>query len=212
MATASIADLVRQLTDAQLLDTHQGQELPTLQASFADPRGLVEELIRRGWLTSYQAGQVVQGRAADLVRGPYILLDKLGEGGMGQVYKARHRFLKRPVALKFLNVTCLGSPSATERFLQEMHLAARLDHPNIVRAVDAGQAGDDYYLAMELLEGVTLTGLVRRQGPLSVGRACACVVEAARGLQHAHGHGLIHRDVKPSNIMVTSPPRGRPGR
>jgi formylglycine-generating enzyme required for sulfatase activity/serine/threonine protein kinase len=210
MAAPSPADLVRQLAQGPLLSPERRQELPALQAAFPDARGLARELVKRGWLTPFQVNQLMQGRGGDLVMGPYVLLERLGEGGMGQVFKAHHTFLNRPVALKLIGREHLSSGSAAARFLQEMRLVAQLDHPNIVHAYDANQAGDRYYLVMELIAGETLAHLVQRQGPLPVGLACHCIREAALGLQHAHERGLVHRDIKPSNLMLTAPAsRGR---
>ncbi len=210
MAVTSASDLVQQLSAGPLLSAERRQELAQLQASFADARTLARELVKRGWLTPYQVNQLVQGRGAELVLGPYVLQERLGEGGMGTVFKAHHTFLNRPVAIKLINEAQLSSPSAADRFLLEMQLAAHLDHPHIVRAFDAGKVGDRYYLAMELIQGETLARLVQQRGPLPVSWACACVRQAALGLQHASENGLVHRDIKPSNLMLSTPRTGPP--
>ena len=129
----------------------------------------------------------------------YVLLEKLGEGGMGTVYKAMHSRLKKYVAIKVLPTGRLASPEAVARFLREMQVAGRLNHPNVVSALDAGEAGGIYYLAMELVEGVDLSALVARCGRLAVPDACEIVRQAALGLEAAHRQELVHRDVKPSN-------------
>ncbi len=133
--------------------------------------------------------------------GQYRLTDKLGQGGMGTVYKALHPKLKREVAIKVLPVHRTGDPQAVERFHREMEAVGRLDHPNIVRAYDAGKAAGRYFLVMELLEGTTLAGRVRSGEPIPVCEACDAIRQAALGIQHAHDHGMIHRDIKPSNLM-----------
>jgi eukaryotic-like serine/threonine-protein kinase len=209
MAIASTADLVRELSQGPLLTAPRRQELSSLQAAFANPRALAGELVKRGWLTPYQVNQLFQGRARELVLGPYVLLERLGEGGMGAVFKAHHTFLDRPVALKLITQAHLSNPALAERFLMEMRLVAQLDHPHIIRALDAGRDGDRYYLAMELIEGATLDQLVRLRGPLPLAWACACVREAALGLQHASERGLVHRDIKPANLMLATP-KGSP--
>jgi serine/threonine protein kinase len=135
--------------------------------------------------------------------GKYDVLGKLGEGGMGAVWKARHAFLDCLVAIKVLGARATGSPEARARFLKEMRAAGRLQHRHIVRAYDAEQAGDLLLLVMEYVEGTTLDRLVRQKGPLPVWFACRCIAQAAEGLQHAHEKGLAHRDIKPGNIMVT---------
>jgi serine/threonine protein kinase len=134
----------------------------------------------------------------------YVLADKLGEGGMGAVYKAYHARLDRVVAIKVLPEQRLRDPDALARFEREMKAVGRLDHPNIVRATDAGEVNGVHFLVMEYVEGSNLDALVKRLGPLPVARACEIVRQAAMGLQHAHDHGLVHRDVKPSNVMLTS--------
>src|SRR5207249_1120836 len=131
-----------------------------------DPRSLGRELIERGWLTSYQVSQLVQGRGKDLVVGPYILLDRIGEGGMGQVFKARNRATNQPVAVKLVRSQLLANPNALKRFWQEVNLTAQLRHPNIVVAYGAGQADRVHYFAMEYLEGIDLFRLVKESGPL----------------------------------------------
>lgn len=202
MTIAAVVEFVGQLRNLGLLGAAQMQECQALAATVPEPRRLAGELLQRGWLTSFQVNQLLQHRGADLVLGSYILLERLGEGGMGTVFKARHRFMNRLVALKLIGPDLLGTAEATARFLWEMQVAGQLHHPNIVQAHDGGQAGERYYLIMELVEGNDLARLVKEQGPLSVSRACACVRQAALALQHAHERGLVHRDVKPSNLML----------
>jgi serine/threonine-protein kinase len=137
-----------------------------------------------------------------LLIGDYEVLSELGKGGMGVVYKARHVRMNRVVALKVIDKERLKNPDAVRRFYQEVEAAARLHHPNVVIAFDAGQAGETHYFAMEYVEGVDLDQYVRTHGPLPVGLACDFIRQAALGLQHAHESGLVHRDVKPSNLMV----------
>jgi WD40 repeat protein len=133
----------------------------------------------------------------------YRILGLIGIGGMGTVYKAEHQLMERPVALKVIAPHLLGSPAAVERFRREMKGAARLTHPNIVAAYDADQAGAAHFLVMEYVEGTSLNRLVGDQKRLSVAQACDYVRQAALGLQHAHERGMVHRDIKPHNLMVT---------
>jgi uncharacterized protein (TIGR03067 family) len=138
----------------------------------------------------------------DLLGHPrYLILDKVGQGGMGVVYKARHRLMDRVVALKVLRPGLLDRPDWVERFRREVRGAARLVHPHIVTAYDAEQAGDTHFLVMEYVEGVSLARLVEEQGPLPVKQACAYARQAALGLQHAYACGMIHRDIKPQNLI-----------
>ena len=145
-----------------------------------------------------------QSGEADLPQqiGQYQLLEKLGRGSMGAVYKGLHTKLKRPVAVKLLPFYRQRSPSAVSRFHREMEAVGRLDHPNIVRAYDAGEADGQFFLVMEFVDGANVSSLVRAGGPLEIADACEIVRQAAIGLQHAHQHGLVHRDVKPSNLML----------
>ena len=136
--------------------------------------------------------------------GQYRLVEKLGQGGMGAVYKAFHTKLKRTVAVKLLPAYRQRSPQAVSRFHREMEAVGRVDHPNIVRAHDAGEADGQFFLVMEFVEGATLSSLVCSVGPLDVANACEIIRQAAVGLHHAHEHGLVHRDVKPSNLMLTT--------
>ncbi len=136
--------------------------------------------------------------------GQYQVLERIGRGGMGTVYKAHHPHLKRTVAIKVLPNDRLRDPQAVARFQREMEAVGRLDHPHLVRAHDAGEADGQHFLVMEFVDGTDLRRLVREHGSLPVADACEVIRQAALGLQHAHEHGLIHRDIKPSNLMVTS--------
>jgi WD40 repeat protein len=144
------------------------------------------------------------GLPPELVQHPrYRVLTLLGAGGMGAVYKAEHRLMERVVALKVMTQALVGSEACVERFRREVKAAARLSHPNIVAAHDAEQAGDVHFLVMEYVEGIDLARWVAERGPLPVAEACAYARQCAAGLQHAHEHGMIHRDIKPHNLMRT---------
>lgn len=132
----------------------------------------------------------------------YQLLENLGDGGMGVVYRARHTRLDRIVALKLIRPDRLQNKSARERFAREMKAAGQLEHPNVVRALDAGESSGQHYLAMEFVDGVTLAELVAKKGPRPVEDCCQIIAGAAAGLQHIHEARLVHRDIKPSNIML----------
>jgi serine/threonine protein kinase len=132
----------------------------------------------------------------------YQIVEKLGEGGMGTVYKAIHERLERTVAIKVLAADRLRDPQGVSRFEREMKAVGKLQHPNIVNAHDAGEADGTHFLAMEYVDGVDLAVLVTRLGPLPISDACELISQAALGLQHIHEHGLVHRDIKPSNLML----------
>jgi uncharacterized protein (TIGR03067 family) len=137
----------------------------------------------------------------------YRIVEQIGHGGMGSVYRAEHRLMNRPVAIKVINSQLVQHPHAVDRFRREVQAAAKLSHPNIVAAYDAEQAGNLHYLVMEFVDGTDLATYVNGHGPLSVAAACDCIRQAAIGLQHAHEKGMVHRDIKPHNLMLT--PEGR---
>ena len=170
----------------------------------ADAEGLARDLIERALLTAYQARKLYRGQGADLFLNQYILLDKLGEGGMGEVFKAKHTRLDRDVALKVIRRERLANPDTVRRFRREIRAAAALAHENVVLAYDADQSGDVHFFAMEYVDGTTLDRYVREKGPLPIGEACDYIRQVAFGLQHAHERGLIHRDIKPSNLLLST--------
>jgi hypothetical protein len=136
----------------------------------------------------------------------FRIVRELGRGGMGVVYQAEHRLMERPVAIKVINQSLLANPEALQRFRREVKAAAQLAHPHIVAAYDAEQAGDLHMLVMEYVEGASLAQVLEQKGPLSIPHACHYVHQAALGLQHACDKGMVHRDIKPQNLMLT--PRG----
>ena len=168
----------------------------------ADAESLAAELVSAGKLTAYQAKQVLAGKTDGLVLGNYVILDKLGQGGMGQVFKARHRRMNRIVALKTLPPAVADNPDLVARFQREVQAAAQLSHPNIVTAYDADESHGTHFLVMEFVDGCDLAVLVRRRGPLPVAEALDYVLQAARGLEYAHARGVIHRDIKPANLLL----------
>lgn len=134
----------------------------------------------------------------------YLVLEPLGSGGMGTVYRARHRVMERIVALKIVNPLLVTRPGAVERFTREVKAAAQLVHPNIVTAYDAEKLGDTHLLVMECVEGQTLAQAIEHRPELPVARACDYIRQTALGLQHALERGMVHRDIKPQNLMLTS--------
>lgn len=176
----------------------------------ADSRAVAKDLVRRGWLTSWQARQVLAGKSR-LYLGKYRLLDVLGRGGMGAVLKAHSMTLNRTVALKVMATDLLNSDVAMARFEREIQYAATLNHPHIVRALDADRVGNQYFLVMEYVEGRDLKAIFKEHGKLPIAFSCECVRQAALALQHAHNRGVVHRDIKPSNILVAKDPEsGQP--
>ncbi|MBL8817155.1 MAG: protein kinase [Planctomyces sp.] len=169
---------------------------PTTAEEFA------RELVRQKRLTKYQAEQIYAGKGKSLVLGNYLVLDKLGQGGMGVVLKAEHKRLKRPVALKVMSQSIAKTPDALKRFHREVEAAAKLRHPNVVATDDADEFKGTHFLVMEYVEGSDLSAYVKKNGPLPVGQAVRCIIQAARGLEFAHSLGVIHRDIKPANLLL----------
>jgi serine/threonine protein kinase len=166
---------------------------------------LAAKLIEFGRINFWQAEQLFAGKRIFHL-GPYRILDKIGRGGMGEVYKGEHNLMRRVVAIKVLPHH-KATENAISDFLREIQALAQLDHENLVRAYDAGEDNGVYYLATEYVPGQDLRKLVRRTGTLTMRRAAAVIAQAARGLDHAHRRNLIHRDIKPGNLLVT--PEGK---
>jgi serine/threonine-protein kinase len=200
----TVAGLVEELTQRPLLTTAQRDELAKLRSRFTDPRAMARELLQRGWLTPYQVNQLLQGRGNDLVLGQYILLERLGEGGTGQVFKGRHQGMSRVVAVKIIRRELLSDTEVLRRFYREIEVIGKMSHPNVIHAYDAGPIQQAHVLIMEFVEGTDLAALVKRSGPLDVWQACDYIYQAAAGLQHIHAHGLAHRDIKPSNLFLVT--------
>jgi serine/threonine protein kinase len=162
---------------------------------------LAERLIEIGLLNTWQAKQLLDGRTKFNL-GPYWIVDSIGKGGMGQVFKAQLDKTGRTVAIKVLpRSKC--TPEAIGNFTREIRALASLNHPKLVSAIDSGQDGNVYYLVTEYVLGVDLRKLIRRGGPLSMTAAAGIIYQVADGLEHAHAKGIIHRDVKPGNVLVT---------
>ena len=167
--------LATHLTEAGLvtrteLDALRDQHQP------ADAEALARLLVKQKVLTAYQAQQAYAGKSTALVLGNYVILDKLGQGGMGMVLKARHRRMNRIVALKVLSPAVTRTPDALKRFQREVEAAAKLHHPNIVAAYDADEVNGTHFLVMEYVEGSDLSALVKKQGPLSTEQAVRCIL------------------------------------
>lgn len=170
-------------------------------AEESDDGQLAIQLISMGRINSWQAAQLRAGRKT-FTLGPYRIIDSIGKGTTGDVYMAEHSVMGRIVAVKVLSKRC-SSPAAVAQFQTEIRLQAQLDHKHLVRAYDAGQERNVHYLAMEYVPGTTLRHLVRRQRRLSMSSAAALISQAAEGLAFAHHRGLTHRDLKPTNVLVT---------
>ena len=166
-----------------------------------DGEDLARRFIAAGILTQFQAEAVQERRFEELVIGNYEVLDRLGAGGMGTVFKARHRRMKRVVAVKVLSSEVSRDERFIKRFQREVEAVARLNHPNIVMAYDADEAAIGHFLAMEFVNGQDLGSIVFDNGAMPVPEAVDCILQAARALDYAHREGIIHRDIKPANLL-----------
>ncbi|QDU96862.1 serine/threonine-protein kinase [Lignipirellula cremea] len=175
------------------------QSLPPVD----DAAALAQLLVDRQLLTPYQAEVLLAEMPHPLVYGKNIVVDRIGGGGMGQVFLAVHSVMQRQVAVKVLNDRFVDSHDSIERFLREVRAAARLQHPHIVTAFDADRADGRHYLVMEYVNGRDL-GQIAADGPLPVDQALDYISQGAQGLQYAHSQGVIHRDIKPANLLLSN--------
>jgi serine/threonine-protein kinase len=202
IAPASCADLLDLLRKSHVLSAERLRALPGLDELPADPSKAATVLLRGGFVTRFQAMQLLAGRHKGFRIGAYVIQDLLGRGGMGAVYLAEHLELHRKVAIKVLATGKTEDQGlALERFLREARAVAALDHPNIVRIFDVARHNDAPYLVMEYVEGETLQQTLERDGRVPFEMAAEYVAQAASGLQHAHEKGLVHRDIKPGNLI-----------
>jgi serine/threonine protein kinase len=167
-----------------------------------EPAKLAGLLVRDAILTYFQAEQILQGKYKRFTIGKYKVLEKLGAGGMGQVFLCEHKLMRRRVAVKVLPTAKAEDRASLDRFYREARAVAAVDHPNIVRAYDIDQDENLHFLVMEYVDGTNLQDLIKKVGPLDPVRACHYVYGSSVGLQHAHEIGLVHRDIKPGNILI----------
>jgi serine/threonine-protein kinase len=213
MPIDSAETLLTVLHRLRLLTPDEVQEVRReLVPHFHDPRELANYLVEMEWLTEYQVSLLFAGRWEELTLDGYVILDRLGEGGVSEVFKAWDTTKGRLVALKVLHQHLTDQSSAVREFQRELQAVTRLSHPNIIRTFDANQVGASHYFAMEHVEGMDLDRYVRQSGPLPIEEACEYIRQIAQGLQHAHQLGLVHRDIKPANLFLVNPPlRGSAG-
>ena len=164
----ALETVVKQLEDSGIVCAGQAREFRPAQGPPKDAEELIRELVKQNHLTKFQAQQVAAGKAKALILGGYTILDKIGAGGMGQVFKAQHRRMDRIVAIKMLPAAMTKDAAAVARFEREVKAAAKLSHPNIVAAYDADEANGVHFLVMEYVEGSDLSALVKKHGPLPV--------------------------------------------
>lgn len=202
IAPVSSSDLLDLLRRSGVLPTDRLQALPSADTLPSEPSKAATALVQQGFITRFQAAQLLAGRHKGFRIGPYVIQDLLGRGGMGAVYLGEHLELHRKVAIKVLAPSRGDDQKlAQERFLREARSAAALDHPNIVRIFDVARHNDAPYLVMEFVEGETLQQTLDRDGSVPFEMAAEYVAQAAAGLLHAHEKGFIHRDIKPGNMI-----------
>ena len=168
-----------------------------------NPQALAGRLVEEQILTEFQARRLMREKVHGLVVGRYVILDRLGAGSKGRVFRAQHRLMGRVVALKVIAPHIASRASSIARFHREMRVIGRLDHPNVIRAFDADQIGELLYIVMEYVPGRSLDRVLEERGPIAPGDAVNYTAQAARGLGHAHERGIIHRDIKPSNLFLS---------
>ena len=194
----SLDQFIEQLTDSGICSLDD--------VSMSVPAKTAEDfanlLVAKKKITQFQSQKILDGKGQNLVLGNYVLLNPIGAGGMGQVFLAEHRRMKRRVALKMLPESLSNDESTIRRFHSEVRASAKLNHPNIVGAHDADEANGVHFFVMEYVKGIDLSKLIKQQGSLSVAEAVNYICQAAQGLEYAHKAGIVHRDIKPSNILL----------
>lgn len=166
------------------------------------PREVADLLMREGALTRYQATLLLKGSWDSLRIGPYRILERLGFGAMSNVYLCKHRATQARVAVKVLAATQAKDPKALKRFYREARATASLDHPNIVRVHDVDWDGETNFIVMDFVDGSSIQDIIKHFGAMDIQRAAHYIRQAALGLQHACDHGLVHRDIKPGNLLI----------
>ena len=167
-----------------------------------DPREFADELVQDGILTYFQSEQFLLGKWRGFTIGKFKLLERVGVGGMGQVFLCEHMFMRRRVAVKVLPPAKAEQPAALGRFYREARAAGSLDHPNIVRTHDIDQDGNLHFIVMDYVDGPNLLDVVKKFGPLDLRRAVSYISQVAVGLDYAFRNKLIHRDIKPGNVLI----------
>lgn len=187
--------------DENRLETRAGQLLTSASPPH-DPTGLAGILVREGFLTRWQADQFLQGKSRGFQIGKYNILDRLGSGGMSCVYLCKDQTLPLRVAVKVLPKSMADDETMLKRFYREARATATLDHPHVIHAYAIDQTDQFHYMVMEYVDGKSLEEIVQKDGPLSVAKAVRYVRQAAAGLQYIHETGLVHRDIKPGNLLL----------
>ncbi len=210
MPMDSVENLLGILQRMRVMTPQEVDEIAReLAPCFNDPLDLARYLVEVEWLTDYQVELLFGDRWEELSIGPYLILDRLGEGGVSEVFRAWDTIKGHQVALKVMRQNLTDRTAAAREFQRELQAVTRLSHPNVIQIHDAQRIGALHYFAMEYVEGLDLDRHVRRMGQLPLDRACEYIRQVALGLQHAHQVGLVHRDIKPANLFLVKPPDRR---
>ena len=197
-----ISYFISELASLDIVSEQKLKPFIDKKSTYSTGEALAKDLIKTGLLTKYQAEQILSGKGKNLRMGKYLIETKLGAGGMGQVFKAQHAGMGRTVAIKVIHTKNRLDTQAIQRFDREVKAAARLIHPNVITVFDADHENGLHYMVMEYCEGKDLAALISQQGTLGLKDAVDYITQAARGLQYAHEQGVIHRDIKPGNLLV----------
>ncbi|MFQ5731213.1 MAG: WD40 repeat domain-containing serine/threonine-protein kinase [Planctomycetaceae bacterium] len=205
MADLTLPPLFDRLVDAKLLSAEEAAAVCRSLQGDESEATLTKHLLRQGLVTRWQLKQSRGGHSKFLLEnGRYLLLEEIGRGGMGTVYKARHRRMNRTVALKIINPKRATDKTLIDRFRREVEVCSKLQHEHIVQAYDVGQQEGVTFLVLEYVTGSNLAALVQRDGPMPLDEAAAICLQASAGLAYAHSQGVIHRDIKPQNILLST--------
>ena len=200
----ALETFLSQLSDSGILSDQKLRAAEHKKSEHQDGESLAKDMIKSGHLTKYQAEQILGGKGKNLCMGQYVLLEKLGAGGMGQVYKAYHPGMERLVAIKVILAKGNTDAETVKRFEREIKAAAKLAHPNIITVYDAGNADGRHFMVMELVKGQDLAEIISQKGVFGTRDTVDYITQAAKGLKFAHSNGVIHRDIKPGNLILDS--------
>lgn len=201
----TVEQFITRLSSSKLMGAAEIQQFLESQGETgqtSDVHDLARRLVQQEILTMFQANALITGKTQKLVLGGYILVDRIGCGAMGEVFRAYHRETQQRAALKVLPSKAMTSQETVQRFHREMTIAAKLTHANIVACLGSGEDEGTHYIALEYVDGADLSKVIKAQSTLAVAKAADIILQAAKGLEHAHQRGVIHRDIKPSNLML----------
>lgn len=205
-APSSVEELLQLIRKSGMVDeqkiTAYLQRRKLTRGLPTDPRELADDLVTDGIITYFQSEQFLLGKWRGFTIGKFKLLERVGVGGMGQVFLCEHMFMKKRVAVKVLPPAKADQPAALGRFYREARAAGSLDHANIVRTHDIDQDGNLHFIVMDYIDGPNLLDVVKKFGPMSIDRAVSYIRQTASGLDYAFRNHLIHRDIKPGNVLI----------